>query len=957
MLPLSCKPSDQTQPDSGKKLVLALFVIGLLGLIAWGFSSSLAPYDSSVDNTTDNPLTNPYKSITYLELQNSLPYQIPDPKEPQKLMVDMGGVQHLTSLELALQGASAFLLTYFKGPRAIVKQRVPIYHNTVSIPQVVSSTGFDRLMIEPFGQLHIDKLSSQQLLGAANQRDPKQVERFEDLRKLELVIPDSSLDQLKAMEDLVKGQRFVLAESKQWVKAKILLGDKKYKVDIRLKGDLTDHINKRKRSYRVKVKGGETILGMRVFSIQSPETREFLYEWLWHEAYRYFGGVAPRYDFVSVSVNQEELGIFALEEAFEKRMLEFHQRRESPILKFGEDIYWILYAHELGYRSDEEMFGSSVIQTFQPNRTLAIEIQNEAVKHAASLIRKFRKGELTPDQVFDTQRMSIFLALSDLFKNTHGVRWNNVRYYYDPIVSRLEPIAFDASSAELKPQISYTRELQSLYRQLFDDSEFLARYIRDLARFSDVELINNFWKSIEKDYTRFKFHLSKEYPEREFFGLEFLTQSGKHLTQVFKLPNAVILYPYEQSETTPYRFIATSVHELPTSISGCQLDSTPDQPLILPGVKPHEAPPYQLIQCTNKPSSYQVWGTKVDQELSYQQFLPDDLAQTFGLDKGLESIKADSGWKEVEFLIFNKDSKTITLIPGDWQITTDLIIPAGYTVVAQPGFNLDLKNTANFISYSRVQFVGERQDPIRFFSSQSDGGGFALLGEITENSDFQYVEFINLSAPSRVGFRLTGAVTAYRAPVTIKHSVFKDNRSEDALNIIRSRFVLASLIFDSTQSDAFDSDFSEGSLIKSIFSNTGNDAVDVSGSSVWINSLLLENIGDKGVSTGENSFVSGNGITVQRAAVGLASKDLSKLQLAAADLSDVKIGIAVYQKKPEFGPATVIVNDLKLAPDTSMPYLIQNGSSVIVAGQEIVSKQRKKENLLIERLIEGLPIN
>ena len=69
---------------------------------------------------------------------------------------------------------------------------------------------------------------------------------------------------------------------------------------------------------------------MRVFSIQDPGRSSYVHEWVFTELMRHEGLIAPRYDFIHVTINGKRMGIYALEESFSKEMLEAHGRREAP---------------------------------------------------------------------------------------------------------------------------------------------------------------------------------------------------------------------------------------------------------------------------------------------------------------------------------------------------------------------------------------------------------------------------------------------------------------------------------------------------------------------------------------------------------------------------------------------------------------------------------------------------
>ncbi len=71
-----------------------------------------------------------------------------------------------------------------------------------------------------------------------------------------------------------------------YVPAMIQHGDEAIKVKLRLKGDHIDHLQGKKWSFRIIVKGNNTILGMKRFSIHHPKTRNYLNEWLFHQTLR-----------------------------------------------------------------------------------------------------------------------------------------------------------------------------------------------------------------------------------------------------------------------------------------------------------------------------------------------------------------------------------------------------------------------------------------------------------------------------------------------------------------------------------------------------------------------------------------------------------------------------------------------------------------------------------------------
>ena len=60
----------------------------------------------------------------------------------------------------------------------------------------------------------------------------------------------------------------------------------------------------------------------------------------------------------------------------------------------------------------------------------------------------------------------------------------------------------------------------------------------------------------------------------------------------------------------------------------------------------------------------------------------------------------------------------------------------------------------------------------------------------------QHCRFESLANPNTQGWAVSGAVNFYDAPVKMKNCLIKDNRCEDALNIISTTFELDNVIFE-----------------------------------------------------------------------------------------------------------------------------------------------------------------
>jgi hypothetical protein len=135
--------------------------------------------------------------------------------------------------------------------------------------------------------------------------------------------------------------------------------------------------------------------------------------------------------------------------------------------------------------------------------------------------------------------------------------------------------------------------------------------------------------------------------------------------------------------------------------------------------------------------------------------------------------------------------------------------------------------------------------------------------------------------------------------------------------------------FEGTQSDAFDGDFVTGTLERCTFINSGNDGIDISGSNLIIKDIIIKNPSDKAISAGENSTITGENIKVSGGEIGVVSKDLSKISLPNLSIIDTRLGISAFQKKSEYGVASIQISKLTLQ-NNEVDYLIENKSSLMI---------------------------
>lgn len=270
----------------------------------------------------------------------------------------------------------------------------------------------------------------------------------------------------------------------------------------------------------------------------------------------------------------------------------------------------------------------------------------------------------------------------------------------------------------------------------------------------------------------------------------------------------------------------------------------------------------------------------------------------------------------------------LTIPKGNHKLNKTLVIPKNHKVIVEKGASIDMTNKASIISYSPIICKGIKNSPIHFFSSDNSSGGI-FISNTKKKSILNHCNFTSLSNPTSNLWTLSGAVNFNETIVEISNSVFRNNRSEDGLNIIRSKFLIDSTIFKNTLSDAFDGDFVEGKILNSTFSNNGNDGIDVSGSTIFLKDIVIRNSSDKAISAGESSTIKGMNISVSEGEIGIVSKDLSSISLQNVSISNTKLALSSFQKKSEYGTGSIDISMLTLQ-NNELDYLIENGSQLLI---------------------------
>ncbi len=753
----------------------------------------------------------------------------------------------------------------------------------------------------------------------------------------------------------------IIINDGNWAAAKMTFDSARAEVKMRLKGDLPDHLEKSKWSMRIKSKGNELFNRWEVFSIQAPHTKHFLEEWVVHKMMEQEDVLTPRYDFANVSINGNSFGVYAVEEHFTKQLIEYKGRREGPLVRFNEDELWEARLQNDGkdYPNIPLMM-ASVITAFNDKKIKKDPNMAGYFQIAKNLMHQYRHGLRKPADIFNLDKMARYYVLSDMVRATHGRVWHNQRFYYDPVIGKLEPIFFDGymSIGEKdanQPSILEASERRKYLYNLLSDTEFKSLVSKYVKRYTSVEWLDAFYDKNQQQLEKLEKILQREYPNYQYSknfvyskANELRSQLDDSYTKIQdntlakisnldKEPNeilesiSVIAYAVSK-DSSGTQLVVQNFHNQEVEVVG-----TGDEKILQ---KLREKIRLEAYKGAGLPDSKEVkfiksgerlffevegekYSTKIFETTPPVDYSPvQDMNNYEITNESVEGVIVDDS-----AVIFNK---------GSFEIDKHLVIPSHKKLVIRPGASIDITSGAAFISYGPVEILGTQGLPVSIRSSDRSARGFTVLqpqGECT----FQNVTFANLKPLEYKGWILTGCVSVYEADITLNGVNIIDTDGEDALNLIRCNFSMMNCAIKGTKSDAFDGDFCTGEVKNSEFHHLGNDALDFSGSKIAISGVRVYSAGDKAISSGEQSMLDIENVKVFKSKLGIASKDLSIVKVRDISLTDVKIGFLAYQKKEEYGPARISVSGAKLNK-VDKKFTVAQKSVLVMDGKVIEGK-------------------
>lgn len=700
----------------------------------------------------------------------------------------------------------------------------------------------------------------------------------------------------------------------------------KFSASVRQNGDHKDHIKFNNgnflQSLDVDLKNGH-INGITDFKLLIPETRGaecsnptecFQDEIVISEIFREIGFLSPRTSLVNVKLNTLVSKMIFQEKA-EKEMLEYHKRREGPILE-GDERYKFTW-----YWENKHLFPSTIKKkekfiiknlpklqlAKQTNVNWAIKsdmhlaISEQALTELNRIYLRFI-NQLQYDIYYNFTTFNldnnllafnnkkqilewdVFTAILFSTSRGHGLTPHNRKFYWNSIKGYFEPIYYDGNI-----------NIDGRYPHMNIPFTLFSSKSIKIA----TERINKI--KIDELYNNIKLRGSS-------YSKKLLKKKIKNI--IFNLNNINIRR--EDNKDKNYVIV-----DIPANFdfSKKYLNLSKKELKYYKNKDQHQA----IVQKKNIPLTKEIWENYTN---LYSEIIP-EFNFVFNNPKKdfyLACQNKNQKLKCEEINFTNKKLKE--LLKGRLKNNNKIYQYIGkYTEFSklkkiQKFKYKKIKIKKSFFFYDKnIHFNFDNNDTT-FNIYQSKAGAKAFFDNgLIENMNINFYGYngelkSNIPSYSMDERGLTGCLTFTN--LKLKNVKIKSTSStcEDSINFINVTGLVNKIDIKNSHSDGLDIDFSNIEIDHLIISSSGNDCVDLSYGKYKFNKLYLMNCGDKALSIGEKSFLQLNKIFAENTNIGIALKDSSKALMNNVNLKNLKTCVAAYNKKQEFSGGLLKIKNI-----------------------------------------------
>jgi hypothetical protein len=558
-------------------------------------------------------------------------------------------------------------------------------------------------------------------------------------------------------------------------------------------------------------------------------------------------------------------------------------------------------------------------------------------EEAVGLIDGFRRGRLAASQVFDVDKVACRHAIIDLIGGHHSMDFSDVKFYYDPVARRVEPVAYESFSAfparTLAGSWRYlgTRtDAQDLHDAWFNDPDLFRHYVHHLERMSAPRYLDSTFAVLGPALDSASAIIYGEFPWKEM-DRSIFEHNQRLIRRMLDVPKGFHAHAQQRHGDT-LEVLAVPVEQLPLEVHALRLpDGTmiaPLQETIVPArpqarmgvpVRMRFAFPQADDEEVRKMRIvYSVLGASVQKDLELFPFaMPEE-------EFVEHLIPATTDLRSLDWAIMDEENQHLQVRRGSHVIDRDVVVPAGMKVVVGPGTVLDLRNGARIISRSPLEFSGREDAPVRITSS--DGSGTVLVLDAQEESIWQHVEVEWTGGGGTTEPVLTFQGTGLR----MRQVKLGGIPTRDMIRLVRTTARFGTVVLAGGR-DQVNATYSHVTMENVDAHAAADDGVVLRGGQAMLNNVRMENSSGSAIKAVSGAVVEFTKGTLVNVSTGLEVAEGASFTMEDSKISARGNGVVVKERSMRHGSSHVILKNVTVEAGEER-YKIGEGNEVSVDG-------------------------
>ncbi len=295
--------------------------------------------------------------------------------------------------------------------------------------------------------------------------------------------------------------RVYFANEADFVTTSLTFNNETFPVKMRLRPGYTTHLaSDDKWNFELIIEQG-SILGLHHIYLIDPADNNWLNEWGYQTHLKQAGLPYTTYDFIHLTLNGDELGIYALQEVPTSTQNTSTGADSNTVVYFDPTMLWENIAYFDGNEflastepvSNFDELGWQFLNVIASSTSSNQDTNRLGEEQATALLTGYQQNHLPTTAVFDVEKYGLFLAISDLWGAAHATNLENLHFYFNPMTERLEPIGFNG-----QPNLGQSRI--NLPTATFNDPILQQAYIEALLTITTPTYLNQLQTQLQNSW-------------------------------------------------------------------------------------------------------------------------------------------------------------------------------------------------------------------------------------------------------------------------------------------------------------------------------------------------------------------------------------------------------------------------------------------------------------------------